>query len=389
MKVFVYAVVAAAFTFVVSDIARADAEAGQAYFTIMGTYTDDDKDRGLEDAVNGGMMGIGYALSDYWNVEGYISMAYPNATLPTVEDATHRALGLDMQRVFRRSEKFSPYLLAGLGNFKQTQGNVDTEGLMLAWGAGFYLDLFSSNISLRGEAKRRMDNSANDGKFDNLFSLGLQIPFGESSPKWVDSDGDGVEDGSDRCPDTPAGALVDAYGCELDSDGDGVKDSQDQCPGTPAGVTVDDNGCPKDSDGDGVIDDQDECPGTPKGTPVDKRGCEIKGDYVLKGVNFESNSDRLRPGATTILDEVVATLLKYPEVEFEIQGHTDSDGSAAYNESLSQRRAQTVHDYLASKGVDESRMTVRGYGESQPIADNATAAGKAQNRRVVLSVEER
>ena len=389
MKVFVYAVVAAAFTFVASDIARADAEAGQAYFTIMGTYTDDDKDRGLEDAVNGGMMGIGYALSDYWNVEGYISMAYPNATLPSVEDATHRALGLDMQRVFRRSEKFSPYLLAGLGNFKQTQGGIDTEGLMLAWGGGFYLDLFSSNISLRGEAKRRMDNSANDGKFDNLFSLGLQIPFGESSPKWVDSDGDGIEDGSDRCPGTPAGAPVDAYGCELDSDGDGVKDSQDQCPGTPAGVTVDDSGCPKDSDGDGVIDDKDECPGTPKGTPVDKRGCEIKGDYVLKGVNFESNSDRLRPGATAILDEVVATLLKYPEVKFEIQGHTDSDGSAAYNESLSQRRAQTVHDYLASKGVDESRMTVRGYGESQPIADNATAAGKAQNRRVVLSVEER
>ncbi|MBT8108445.1 MAG: OmpA family protein, partial [Gammaproteobacteria bacterium] len=240
-----------------------------------------------------------------------------------------------------------------------------------------------------------------------------------ATPTWVDSDGDGVEDGSDSCPNTPAGASVDAYGCELDSDGDGVKDSVDQCPGTPRGVPVDANGCPNDSDGDGVSDDMDECPGTPagepvdekgceldddgdgvvnrldecpgtpEGTPVDKRGCEIKGDYVLEGVNFESNSDRLRPGATGILDGVVETLLKYPEIAFEVQGHTDSDGSAEYNESLSSRRAQTVHDYLASKGVEVSRMTVRGYGESQPIADNSTTEGKAQNRRVVLSVEER
>ena len=109
---------------------------------------------------------------------------------------------------------------------------------------------------------------------------------------------------------------------------------------------------------------------------------------VLKGVNFESNSDRLRPGATAILDEVVETLMKYPEITFEIQGHTDSDGAAEYNEGLSARRAQTVHDYLASKGVDVSRMSVRGYGDSQPIADNSTAEGKAQNRRVVLSVNE-
>ena len=76
-------------------------------------------------------------------------------------------------------------------------------------------------------------------------------------------------------------------------------------------------------------------------------------------------------------------------IMFEISGHTDSDGSAEYNEGLSSRRAQTVRDYLASNGVDVSRMTVRGYGESQPIADNATAAGKAENRRVVLRITER
>lgn len=389
MRIIVCAVLATALALVVSDDAFAEAEAGQAYFTIMGTYADDDKSRGLEDAVNGGMMGVGYVLNDAWNVEGYISLAYPSATLPGVDDAKHQALGLDLQRVFLRDERFSPYLLAGVGNFKQSQGGSDSDGLLMAWGAGFNLDLYSSNITLRGEVKRRMESASANREFDNLFSLGLQIPFGSASPKWIDSDGDGVEDGSDRCPNTPAGAIVDAYGCELDSDGDGVKDSQDQCPGTLAGVPVDEVGCELDDDGDGVVNRLDECPGTPKGTPVDKRGCEIRGDYVLKGVNFESNSDRLRPGATEILDEVVATLLKYPEITFEIQGHTDSDGSAAYNEGLSQRRAQTVYDYLASQGVDESRMTARGYGEAQPVADNSTAAGKAENRRVVLSVEER
>lgn len=418
MRTFVCAVVATAFAFVVSDVAQADADAGQGFLSIMGTYVDDDRDRGLEDAVNGGMMGFGYGLNDAWNIEGYISLAYPNATGGGGEE-THQTLGLDMQRVFRRSEGFSPYLLVGLGNFKRTQGNVDTDGLMLAWGAGFHLDLFSSNVALRGEAKRRMDNSGNSGIFDNLFSLGLHIPFGAASPRWVDSDGDGVENGSDRCPNTPAGAKVDAYGCELDSDGDGVKDSRDQCPGTPRGVAVDANGCPNDSDGDGVTDDKDkcpgtpagqpvdavgceldddgdgvvnrldECPGTPKGVQVDIKGCEIKEEIRLEGVNFETNSDRLLDTAYGILNDAAATLLKNPTIEVEVAGHTDSDGSAEYNAGLSSRRAQTVHDYLASKGVDESRMTVRGYGESQPIADNATAAGKAQNRRVVLRITQR
>ena len=99
---------------------------------------------------------------------------------------------------------------------------------------------------------------------DNLFSVGLQIPFGAGTPKFVDSDGDGVADGMDRCPNTPTGREVDAYGCELDSDGDGVKDSKDKCPGTPNGVAVNASGCPMDSDGDGVADDKDKCPNTVK-----------------------------------------------------------------------------------------------------------------------------
>jgi outer membrane protein OmpA-like peptidoglycan-associated protein len=89
-----------------------------------------------------------------------------------------------------------------------------------------------------------------------------------------------------------------------------------------------------------------------------------------------------------VLDDVTETLLKYPQITFAIEGHTDSDGAAEYNQGLSTRRAQTVFDYLANKGVAENRMSVQGFGESQPIAENTTSAGKAQNRRVVLSVIE-
>ena len=420
MRIFFCVVVATAFAFVGMQDASAGAEGGQGYFSIMGSYIDDNESRGLEDGINGGQLGLGYAINDNWNVEAMLSVALPKATLPGAVNQEHTAIGVDLQRVFRRAENFSPYVHAGASTFSVSPAGSgeDLNGAAISFGAGFYINPFKSNVSIRGEFKRRMETASASNTRDNLFSLGLQIPFGPATPKWVDTDGDGVEDGSDNCPNTPAGAQVDAWGCELDSDGDGVKDSMDQCPGTPRGVVVDANGCPNDSDGDGVSDDMDECPGTPAGqpvdekgceldddgdgvvnrldecpgtpagTPVDRRGCEIKGDYVLQGVNFESNSDRLLASANSVLEDVSETVLKYPEIRFEIQGHTDSDGSAEYNQGLSARRAQTVFDFFIGKGVAANRMTVQGYGESQPIADNTTAAGKAQNRRVVLSVVE-
>lgn len=289
---------------------------------------------------------------------------------------------------------------------------------MYSGGLGFYYDLFSSNVALRGEWRYRNDSAGPENLADNLISVGLQLPFGSAGPAWVDSDGDGVSDSMDRCPNTPAGADVDAYGCELDSDGDGVKDSADECPNTPTGVQVDSRGCSLDSDGDGVTDDRDECPNTPAGArvdergceldsdgdgvvdrldecpntaagdPVDRRGCTLRGEYVLQGTEFETNSDRLTPESIQILDDVIATLKRYPDLRFEIGGHTDNTGAAEYNEGLSLRRAQTVHDYLAANGIAESRMTVRGYGESSPIETNDTDAGRAANRRVSLRVIE-
>ncbi|MHB0775589.1 OmpA family protein [Halomonas sp. WWR20] len=197
-----------------------------------------------------------------------------------------------------------------------------------------------------------------------------------------DTDGDGVPDDRDQCPNTPAGVAVDAVGCPLDTDSDGVPDYQDQCPGTPAGVEVDAKGCPLDSDGDGVPDYQDQCPDTPAGTEVNALGCPA--DVVLRDVNFEFDSARLTENAESILNNVAQKLVSNEDVRVRLEGHTDSIGSAAYNKELSQRRAESVKEYLASQGVSRDRMNAIGYGEEQPIATNETPEGRAENRRVEL-----
>ena len=196
----------------------------------------------------------------------------------------------------------------------------------------------------------------------------------------LDSDGDGVVDEADKCPNTPRGITVDARGCPPDSDGDGVPDYLDRCPGTPPGVAVDNSGCPFDSDGDGVADHLDKCPNTPKGATVNEAGC-----WSLQATTlYDSNSSYIRTEAYPLLDEVASILEKNPKMEVEVQGHTDNTGSAQYNQWLSEKRAQKVKDYLVSKGIDPSRLEAKGYGLTQPVASNATEEGRAQNRRVEL-----
>lgn len=170
----------------------------------------------------------------------------------------------------------------------------------------------------------------------------------------------------------------------LDTDGDGVPNIDDKCPGTPPGVTVDSDGCPLDSDGDGVYDYLDKCPGTPAGTPVDTHGCPEVGTtlFSLEGVNFAFDSAELRPEAEAHLQEALTQVQNNEAVNISIIGHTDSVGSEAYNQGLSERRAQSVADYLISNGVDANRLSVEGRGEIQPVASNSTEEGRAQNRRV-------
>lgn len=173
----------------------------------------------------------------------------------------------------------------------------------------------------------------------------------------------------------------------LDSDGDGVPDNLDRCPNTVAGAKVDAQGCELDSDRDGVVDRLDKCPGTRPGVKVDANGCEIVEAIILKGVNFATNSATLTGGSTAVLDQAAAALVKRGDVKVEVGGHTDNRGTAARNRVLSQQRAETVMRYLVSKGVNAANLTARGYGQDRPIANNATEQGRAANRRVELVIK--
>jgi outer membrane protein OmpA-like peptidoglycan-associated protein len=214
-----------------------------------------------------------------------------------------------------------------------------------------------------------------------------------------DADGDGAWDGIDQCPDTPKGATVDAKGCPVDSDSDGVWDGIDQCPGTPKNATVDARGCPIDSDGDGAWDGLDQCPNTPAGARVDAAGCPIEvteketelldtGMIRLQGVNFETGVATLLPESFPILDQVGPILLKWPQLQIEIGGHTDSRGVAAKNQALSDARAVSVRAYLLQHfpGIADGQLTPRGYGSTRPVAPNTNALNMARNRRVEFVV---
>ena len=214
-----------------------------------------------------------------------------------------------------------------------------------------------------------------------------------------DADGDGVCDGVDTCPDTPKGATVDATGCPSDTDGDGVWDGIDQCANTPKGATVDDKGCPVDTDGDGVPDGIDQCADTPQGARVDALGCPIEiteretelldtGMIRLQGVNFETAKSDILPESYPPLDVAGAVLKKWPQLQVEIGGHTDSRGSRAKNMALSTARAEAVRAYLLQKypELQASQLTVKGYGPTKPIAPNNSPENMAKNRRVEFVV---
>ncbi|MBM7334971.1 MAG: OmpA family protein [Alcanivorax sp.] len=171
-----------------------------------------------------------------------------------------------------------------------------------------------------------------------------------------------------------------------DSDGDGVPDSRDRCPGTPAGAQVDAQGCELDDDGDGVVNSKDQCPDTPARAKVDEKGCQ---EYLTKDVKetlyvqFGLDKSEVRKTSYPELENLSNRMYEYPSANLVLEGHTDSTGSAAYNKKLSNERADAVKRVLVNEfGIDGNRITTEGYGEERPIADNSTRDGRAQNRRV-------
>ncbi|MDH3411591.1 MAG: OmpA family protein [Gammaproteobacteria bacterium] len=265
-----------------------------------------------------------------------------------------------------------PLFLAGCSTVPYSKPVCAVAGALVAGaGAGLAVDDDEAEAALIGAAA---------GALIGAVVCGKEKPAEPVAAVVVDSDGDGVPDSRDRCPNTARGTTVDSSGCPLDSDGDGVIDSLDRCPGTPRGVAVDGRGCPRDSDGDGVADNRDQCPDTPRGEKVNDAGCHVV--FRLEGVNFATNSAQLTSVAITRLEQAVELLSANRTMTVRVVGYTDSRGADSYNRQLSQRRAESVVNHLVSRGISRNRMDPVGRGEDSPIASNETAQGRAQNRRV-------
>jgi len=200
-----------------------------------------------------------------------------------------------------------------------------------------------------------------------------------------DTDGDGVIDKEDKCPQVPG--LANLSGCP-DRDGDGVTDMMDACPDLAG--PADKQGCP-DSDGDGISDNLDKCPKVPgvasmKGCPEINEKTRKLFEKALTGIQFETGKSTIKKVSYPILDQVVTVMTENPTYNLAINGHTDDQGNDESNLKLSQDRAAAVEKYLEDKGVQTARVTSQGFGETQPVDDNKTAAGRAKNRRVEFKV---
>lgn len=204
-----------------------------------------------------------------------------------------------------------------------------------------------------------------------------------------DTDGDGIDDDHDKCPTEKGVAKY--QGCPVpDTDGDGINDENDKCPAVKGVARYD--GCPvPDTDGDGVNDEEDKCPNL-AGT-IANHGCPEVKQEVVKKINFAAKAIQFQTGKAVLLKSSYASLKKVAEVmkqdadlKLSIEGHTDNAGDDEKNQILSQKRAYAVLQYLKSLGIAESRLDVKGFGETMPVADNKTAAGRAKNRRVELKL---
>lgn len=262
-------------------------------------------------------------------------------------------------------------------------------------------------------------NGCPDSDGDSIIDQNDQCPFNAGSIKMAgcpDQDEDGIADKDDNCP-TVAGT-VENRGCPfIDSDGDGIKDEMDNCPGLKG--PIDNNGCPwQDTDNDSIPDKDDDCPSIAgpaifKGCPdtdndgisdkydlcptlagiAQNNGCpEIKKEEqevlnrAFSNLEFETGKSVIRKSSLSSLNELVAVMQKRPEFKLLLAGHTDNVGKPESNLTLSKNRTLAVKNYLAKQGIESNRIKTEWYGQTKPIATNATGEGRQQNRRVEMSI---
>ena len=330
------------------------------YLTGSAGWNQQDSDRRTEDT-QFLTLGLGKFISPNWSLDGELN--YQNPKFEDNQDLlwSQYGISLDLRRHFiQEGRGWNPYIVAGLGMQRSEEeyviNSVDSpaqrrdNNLAAKLGVGLQTTL-DNRVGVRAEVAYRADFDdqsvaapQEDWFGDVLASVGVVIPLGPKAEA--------------AAPPAPPAAPSCA---DLDDDGDGVNNCDDKCPGSQAGQTIGPDGCP------------------------------VQVSIDLKGVNFDFDKSTLRPDAIAILSEAAEILKRYPDLRVEVAGHTDLCGADAYNQSLSQRRAQAVYDYLTSNGVDASRLVGPvGYGESRPLEPTAqTLPGckSERNRRTELNVQ--
>jgi len=357
------------------------------------SYEFPDSQRDSDDG-QGFQINLGWPLSDYGYSRWAAELTFHSLGRERdIDGRKDYQSGLMLDLVYDLGEqglggeyKVKPFVLGGLGVVQDDVRGDKHEHFGINLGGGLLFPLNWYGMAARLEARvLGQDNdksvAGEDVLIDYRVSLGLQIPL---TPLFAPSGETSMP--AQACELAVVDPVTGRSDCGTDSDRDGVLDGLDECPLTPEGTAVNARGCPvdvgNDEDADGVPNDADACPGTQQGLRVDARGCAIPQNIVLRGVNFENDSARLTVEAKRLLDDSATTLKNQANLKALVAGHTDSNGADAYNQALSQERAQSVRQYLISKGVEGSRLTAEGFGETQPLASNDDASGRASNRRV-------
>ncbi len=365
-----------------------------------------------------GRIGFGLYLSPAIAFElGYSSLQSEHKYIKEIDDIDVQLFHFDAYYYFRSDKRIQPYISTGINSYsEELSGNKSDETLLNLAGGVKYI--MTPNWSIRSDLRAFFSDDEN--RIDSAISFALNYRFGRGLTQQFDLDSDGVTDDKDRCLATSSGINVDDIGCPLDSDKDAISDHKDHCKNTPESVAVDPNGCPFDSDRDNVADYLDQCPNTPEhlktdatgcpvdddldgilnnkdqcpdtkpGAKVDKRGCYlplVKKVSLSLSISFDNNSSQTKPEHHKELEQVAEYMNKYPQAIVTIEGHSDSIGDAAYNKSISQKRADNIARMLVKDfNIEAFRVKSVGYGEEYPITSNETRAGRQKNRRVVAIV---
>jgi OOP family OmpA-OmpF porin len=316
--------------------AHAGDDTGQFYFNPqIGVIVPDSK-RQLDDSAIWGL-GLGLNMTPKWSIEAN----FDDSRLGYKHMAGHQnpyALSFDVLRFFNRDRVFAPFITAGIGGLQNFNANGNSNDFLAQAGVGALIKLWensdsTASFALRHEIKVRYDADHTDSRslFDYIGMLGFQIGLGGPRPP---------PPVAEPPPPPPPPAP--------------------EPPPPP--------------------------PPAPPPPPPAAPAAPAPRTITLEGVEFEYNSANLTPASKPILDKVAEGLREHPRLRIEVQGHTDATGSAEYNLTLSQRRALSVRDYLVGQQVPADELVAKGYGKTQPVAGNATPAGRAKNRRVVLIV---